>query len=208
MKKDVENSERERILNYFLDKFLKEGFYKTSMDTVAAELRISKKTIYKHFSSKEQIVDIIVTRVTSEVSLRIDKIINGSEDSLTKALLLFEIIGSMAIKFSDKWVNDIRVHRPELWEKVDDFRTRRAYSAIGNIIRQGQKEGMIINKPAELIIHLFVNSIRSIVNPDFQYYHKYNYKEAFQFTFEIIFSGILTPKGKKQFDKIFKKVTK
>lgn len=207
MKKQVINNEKEKILEYSLNKFLKEGFYKTSMDTVATELHMSKKTIYKHFPTKELLVTAIVDRFTSTVSSHIESVIRTETNSLTKAFRLFEIMGSVAMKLSDTWVKDIRIHMPKLWEKIDEFRTKRANAVLGSIIKQGQEEGMIINKPSELIIHLFVNAIRSIVNPDFLFYQKFNYSEAFNHTFEILFNGILTPKGKKQFDKIFKKVS-
>jgi hypothetical protein len=39
-------SEETRILNFITDKFMREGFYKSSMDSLAAELQVSKKTIY------------------------------------------------------------------------------------------------------------------------------------------------------------------
>jgi len=205
MKKEEINHEKEKILEFSLDKFLREGFFKTSMDAVAGELHMSKKTIYKHFSTKEELVDAIVERFTSTVGNKIDKAINTEDDSLTKAFNLFEIMGSIAMKLSDTWVKDLQIHMPKLWEKIDEFRTKRANAVLGSIIKQGQEEGMIIDKPSELIIHLFVTSIRSIVNPNFLFYQKFNYKEAFHHTFEILFNGILTTKGKKQFDKIFKK---
>lgn len=205
MKKEKTNNEKEKILDSSLDKFLREGFYKTSMDTIAGELHMSKKTIYKHFSTKEKLVEAIVDKFTLTVGDKIEAVINSKEDSLSKAVHLFEIMGSVAMKLSDKWVGDIQIHMPKLWEKIDEFRTKRAYAVLGSIIKQGQEEGMIIDKPSELIIHLFVNAIRSIVNPNFLFYQKFNYKEAFNHTFEILFNGILTPKGKKQFDKIFKK---
>ncbi|MBK7254925.1 MAG: helix-turn-helix transcriptional regulator, partial [Ignavibacteria bacterium] len=48
--------EKEKILNYSRNKFHREGFYKTSMDEISSELHISKKTIYKYFSSKEKLL--------------------------------------------------------------------------------------------------------------------------------------------------------
>jgi len=206
MKKERSELEKGKILGFTVDKFLNEGFYKISMDSIASELHMSKKTIYKHFSTKEKLVEAVIGRFTSDISDKIDSVIKAEQDSLSKALRLFEIMGSATMKLSDIWVKDVQIHMPELWEIIDEFRTKRAYAVLGDIIGQGQEEGMIIEKPSELIIHLFVNSIRSIVNPDFLYYQKFNYKEAFQHTFEILFNGILTPKGKKQFDKIFNKV--
>src|SRR3990172_10009410 len=187
-KKERSEAEKSKILEFSYDKFFKEGFYKTSMDSIASDLQMSKKTIYKHFSTKEDLVEEVVSKFTSGVGDKIESIINDEKDSLSKALRLFEIMGTVALKLSDNWVKDIQTHMPELWEKIDDFRTKRANVVLGSIIRQGQKEGMIIDKPSELIIHLFVNSIRSIVNPNFLYYQKFNYKEAFQHTFEILFN--------------------
>lgn len=207
-KKERLELEKGKILEFTTNRFLKEGFYKTSMDSIASELQMSKKTIYKHFSTKEELVEAIALNFISAVKGKIDSVISMEEDSLTKALKLFETMGMVAMKLSDSWVNDIQIHLPGLWEKIDEFRTKKANAALGSIIRQGQDEGMIIEKPAELIIFLFVNSIRSIVNPNFLYYNKFNFKEAFQHVFEILFNGILTPKGKKQFDKIFSQVIK
>jgi len=202
------NPERKRILNFVSEKFFREGFYKTSIDSIASELHVSKKTIYKNFTTKEQIVEEMVYALLNDTSSKIDEIIKSDVTSLHKALKMFEVMGSVTLKLSDNWVKDIQIHMPQLWEKIDEFRTKRAYSIFSNIIEEGKKEGNFIDKPNELIIHLFINSIRSIVNPQFIFMHKFSFREAFQHTFEILFNGILTPKGKKQFDKIFSKVIK
>lgn len=202
------NYEKQKILNYASEIFMKEGFYKTSMDSLARELQMSKKTIYKYFSSKEELVESVVKAFMSQVKNKIDCVIKEEDNSLIRALHLFEIMSEVTTKFSDMWLKDIRIHLPQLWHTIDEFRIKRAYAVLGSIIRQGQKEGIIIETPAELIIHLYVTAMRSIVNPDFLYYQKMNYKEAIQHTFEILFSGILTPSGKRQFKKSFKKVLK
>jgi AcrR family transcriptional regulator len=207
MVKSTENNpELSKILNYASEKFMREGFYKSSMDSLAAELQISKKTIYKYFPSKDELVEAIAFAFMKETGDKIISVTQIEDDSLSKAIRLFQILGVATTKLGDKWVKDIRIHMPELWKKIDEFRTKKAYSVLGNIILQGQTEGMIIDKPVELIIHLFVTSLRSIVNPDFLYYQKMNYKEAIQHTFEILFNGILTPAGKKIFKKSFNKV--
>jgi hypothetical protein len=143
-----------------------------------------------------------------ETGNKISSVMQSGDDSISKALQLFSILGNATTKLSDNWVRDIRIHMPELWKKVDEFRTKKAYAVLGNIIKQGQNEKMIIDKPAELIIHMFVTSLRSIVNPDFLYYQKMNFKDAIQHTFEILFNGILTPSGKKVLKKSFNKVLK
>lgn len=206
--KTLDPAERDKIIEYCTAKFLKDGFYYVTVEQIASELRISKKTIYKYFSSKDELVEAVAFNMLNDVNDRIDKVIISENDSLTKALMLFETMASVVIRFSENWLKDLQIHSPKLWKKIDEFRTKRALTALGSIIKQGQEEGIIIDKPAELIIHIFVSTVRSVVHPDFLYHQKFNYKEAFIYSFEILFNGILTPKGKKIFDKIFSKVIK
>jgi AcrR family transcriptional regulator len=204
----LNSAERDKIIEYCSVKFLKDGFYYVTVDQIASELRMSKKTIYKYFSTKDELVEAVAIKMMEDVSTRIEEIITSENDSLTKALMLFEVMAGVVVRFSENWLKDLQIHTPKLWKKIDEFRTKRAFTALGSIIKQGQSEGIIIDKPAELIIHIFVNTVRSVVHPDFLYHQKFNYKEAFIHSFEILFNGILTPKGRKIFDKIFSKVIK
>ena len=210
-KKTIEidtNPERDRILNFVTEKFFKEGFYKISIDSLASELRVSKKTFYKYFKTKEHIIELMINNLLNDTSVKIEEVIKSDATSLNKALKMSEIIGNVTMKLSENWINDIRIHMPQMWQKIDEFRAKRAYAVFSNIIEIGKKEGNFVDKPCELIVHLFVNAIRSIVNPQFIYIHKFSIKEAFQDTFEILFNGILTTKGRKEFNKIFVKVIK
>ena len=47
-----------RIMDVSFAAFNRKGFQAVSMDEVAKELRISKKTIYKYFGSKEELLEV------------------------------------------------------------------------------------------------------------------------------------------------------
>ena len=123
---NAEDSEQIRIIEFAEDKFMKEGFYKISMDSLASDLRVSKKTIYKYFPSKESLVEVISNKMMSEVSARMEEVFNSDLTSLGKSLALFEIIGNVTLKLTDKWVQDVQLHTPKLWEKIDEFRKKHA----------------------------------------------------------------------------------
>ena len=53
---------RERILKIAGEQFLSQGFYKVSIDSLVAELRTSKSSIYKFFSSKESCARLLSRR--------------------------------------------------------------------------------------------------------------------------------------------------
>jgi AcrR family transcriptional regulator len=52
----VRPSKRDELVRKALEIFYREGFHATGMDLLAAETGISKTTMFKHFSSKEELI--------------------------------------------------------------------------------------------------------------------------------------------------------
>ncbi|MCF8359191.1 MAG: TetR/AcrR family transcriptional regulator [Prolixibacteraceae bacterium] len=71
MDKSIE--QKEQIAEVFQRHFNHFGFKKTSVDDIAREIKMSKKTIYKHFSSKEKIFYFIVSKVARKYSREMEK---------------------------------------------------------------------------------------------------------------------------------------
>jgi len=69
------NEEKEKIISFASQKFIREGFYKTTMDEIASEMRMSKKTIYKNFSSKEELVKAVAKNFFDENVSKIDEVL-------------------------------------------------------------------------------------------------------------------------------------
>ncbi len=203
---DSKTEERERIFNYVKSLFLKEGFYKIPMDKLAADLKISKKTIYKYFPSKEAIVKAIVASIQREITTQLDEILQSKENAVVKLIRINKLVGSLLMRLNDKWINDLRIHMPTLWTSIDEFRTQRLFGSINVIVGQGQKQHLIRNLPPEMIVMVFVSALRGVLNNEFLLHSKFSYKQAVETTLQILFSGILTSKGLKVFQKSFKKV--
>jgi len=196
--------ERDKIFNYTKILFLKEGFYKITMDNLAAGLKVSKKTIYKYFDSKEVLIEAIVESIKTEVSGKLYDIRKSDENAILKLININRLISAMLIGLSDRWINDLRIHLPALWQEIDDFRTKRLNAAFTSIINEGQKVGLIKSLPAEMIVMIFVSTLKGVINNEFLLNSKFSYKEAIETSLRILFTGILTAKGQKVFQKSFK----
>lgn len=59
----MSNKTKERILETSLELFAKSGYLGTSMSDIADSLNITKAALYKHYSSKQKILDSIVERM-------------------------------------------------------------------------------------------------------------------------------------------------
>jgi len=193
--------DKTRILKYAQNKYLTEGFYKTSMDVLASEMQISKKTIYKYFATKNHLVEAVAQDIMKYLSSNFDKIVNKDQNAVLKILSLLDFMSKSILRASDKWIVDIKEHEPALWNKIDRFRSKKILVILSKIIEQGKNEGYIEDKPNEIIITIFISSIREIINPTFLSENKFTIQDVLPVTFEILLKGILTEKGIELFYK-------
>jgi len=199
---------REQIIHNSSELFLKYGFYKTTMDDIARELKISKKTIYKHFSTKNDLLSEIIENMKSYVRKNINRIVSSKDQSVIKIISLSDFLVSFLLKISEIWINDLRVHNPRTWENIEYFRKETILYAFNKIINQGKRENLIIDKPNIIIVTIILSAIQGIINPDFLLNNNFSVKEAFIQTFDILISGILTKKGRKVYKQYKKQGSK
>lgn len=194
------DQERNRILNYAISKFHAEGFYKTSMDEIARDLQMSKKTIYKYFQSKEILLEAVAGWLMSESKDHIDSILSSKESVVVKFTKIINIYNSKVLKCSDKWFTDLQIHAPRLWQKIDEFRTNRIYQVLSELIDEGKNEGLVDKEiPTCVIVSTYNSSMRSMINYKFLYENDISVNDAVNHGMQLLLNGILTKKGRQQF---------
>ena len=194
------DQERTRILNYAVNKFHAEGFYKTSMDEIARDLQMSKKTIYKYFQSKEILLEAVAGWLMSESKEHIDSILSSKESVVVKFTKIINIYNSKVLKCSDKWFTDLQIHAPRLWQKIDEFRTNRIYQVLSELINKKKNEGLIDKEiPTCVIVSTYNSSMRSMINYKFLYENDISVNDAVNHGMQLLLNGILTKKGRQQF---------
>ena len=197
--------EKNKILIFALELFRQEGFYKTTMDDLARQLKMSKKTIYKYFPKKENLIWETSFYFVEKHQVRIKEILESEENAIQKLFDLIEYIGRMLMNVNRKWFEDIQIHQPELWKKIDEFRINIIRSRITKLIEQGKNEGYIENFSTDIIVTMFLSSVQNIVNPTFIINSKLNMNEVLESVITILMQGIMTSKGKKIFIKLKKR---
>lgn len=202
------DKERQKILNKSTTVFMQEGFYKTPMDEIAKQLRISKKTIYKYFDSKEILVKEVVHNFLLQNKSIIQTILDSDDDAVIKAFNLFQHLGKLLLSIRNKWLEDIQGHYQDLWKEIDEFRTKMMLANISRLINQGKSEGYIADYPTDIIVMFFVSSIRGIINPDFIIQRKLEPESIMKPTISLLMNAILTDKGKEHFNKLHTGVNK
>lgn len=193
------NEEKQKIIDTATEVFLSEGFYRIPVDELAAKLKMSKKTIYKHFPSKDILVKEVALSFIRKLSRSIEEIFIEEMNAIEKLIKMFAFIMKTLMGVNRKFLSDLENYAQDVWKELDEFRSKFMMAHLSKIIEQGKKEELFIDKPSLIIITIFISSIRGVINPEFLIHNRFSVKDAFLFTIEILMNGITTSKGKKLF---------
>ncbi|MCA0349607.1 MAG: TetR/AcrR family transcriptional regulator [Bacteroidetes bacterium] len=83
---------KESILIKSCDMFLTRGFKSVTMDEIASEMGISKKTIYQHFSTKNSLIEAVSTHLFESISFGIDGIYELDKDPIEELFLIKDFV--------------------------------------------------------------------------------------------------------------------
>ncbi|MBN8583499.1 MAG: TetR/AcrR family transcriptional regulator [Ignavibacteria bacterium] len=205
----AEVTEKEKILYFTHAKFITEGFYKTTMDEIARDLQMSKKTIYKHFDSKEELLENVCGMRMKLMEEFLDEVVESDEDAITKFLKIIHKQKSMSMNCSPVWFRDLEVHAPHLSREFAKVRQEKVTKIMSKLLEQGKKEKVVEHVPVDIIITALNGAIEAVTHADFVLNSKYSFHEAMRITAEIFFNGFLTELGKEKFSntkKLFENV--
>jgi AcrR family transcriptional regulator len=194
----AEIDDRRRILDKARERFLQFGFAKVTLDEIASDLGMSKKTLYKHFESKELLLREVVRSITSSMSQHIEKIVSSDLSFEAKAKSVLTEIGKTLGTFGRQLQVDIQRYTPDLWTEIEDFRRRQILDKMDRMFRQGMREGVFRRTlDPELFLLVFMNAAQGIINPTVLTSHSFSASEAFAGILEILFEGALSERSRQ-----------
>ncbi len=131
-----------RILDLTFYAFNQKGYKAVSMDLVARELRISKKTIYKHFHSKEEILETAMSNSFSDFEQRTQALFHG-KDPAQVLFSFFELYRQFHRNFSPVLREEIQTRLPHLEDRIRAFERQVLHKNFASWIKAFRKTGQI-----------------------------------------------------------------
>jgi AcrR family transcriptional regulator len=146
------NKEFEKILEKVSVLYRKYGIKSVTMDDVARELGISKKTLYQYVSDKTELVEKVVehTRHCNFSSMKDMKTINGN--AIEQLIEVSQMVNSLMKNHSPSYEYDLKKYYPEIFRNLMSARREVMYESMLANIRQGKKEGVYREELDEVII--------------------------------------------------------
>lgn len=158
---------RDRILIACRDLARTKGFYNLNMDELAKLAGVSKRTVYRYFRSKEEIIEATLDAFMAHMAHQIDQILTREDPAPEMiAAVMKELFAQGQFIFNPNGLNDLRVHYPHLWQKIDSFRMERARIAIA-VYMQRSDNRVLQGIDPRIISTVILASLQAVLNPDF-----------------------------------------
>ncbi len=103
---------KDKIIKKATDMFLKLGFKSVTMDDIACEMCISKKTIYKYFSNKEMLIEEGTEVIHQKIHTLMDEVIAQNHNAIAENFQMREMFKEMFKSFDHSPAYQLKKHYP------------------------------------------------------------------------------------------------
>ena len=170
------------------------------MDDLAAELAMSKKTLYAHFKSKSELVQAVVADKQRSIEADLEQISSESSSDFPSAIQQF--LAKMQRHLEEihpPFMRDIEREAPEIFELVEIYRRDLIHRYLSKILTQGRSAGIIRKDiPMRLIIEVWLGVVQAVMNPRKLTELDLTPKAGFSAVISVMLEGLLTSKGRSK----------
>ena len=169
---------RQEVLECSVVNFTTFGSKRFTMDELAAHLGISKKTIYKHFSSKEDLVIASIQYLIDEYNQTLENLIKNEEDPISCIILMYEKAFEKLKYFKPSFIFGLRKYYPAANKIFDDFRDYFVKVKVFNLLESAQQKGYLVHDVnLELFCDLYFKRFEEIAFTNNNLFEIYSNKE-------------------------------
>ena len=105
--------------------FLKYGIKSVAMDDIARELGISKKTLYQHFETKNDIIKTVAEYNLANDIRMVTEIQATAKDAIDEMFLVARhVIDEIAQIQSPTLIFDLQKYHPEMWQAFENIQNQ------------------------------------------------------------------------------------
>ncbi len=199
---------KERIQQKAEELFERYGIRSVTMDEIAGQLGISKKTIYQSFSDKDELVDAVFQKrlEENEKQCLFDK--KEAENAIHEIFLAWNMIEEMLAAMNPSILYDLEKYHPSVFRKFLQYKNDFLYRVIYDNLERGIKEELYRGDfTIEIIARFRIGTIMMGFNMDVFPKNKFKLVDIEEQIILHFLHGIATPKGVKVIQKYYRQKT-
>lgn len=191
------NPIKKRILDTARKYFFTQGYSKATMDELADELHMSKKTLYQFFKSKQLLLESVIYDFFQDFHTKINKIIKNKDNEDISILKQVMSLVQAQVSQCNIWAfEDIQKNNPKAWQIINRLEEKLINGELRKLLQKGKEEGTIHHDiDLDFIVLVILNNIKSIVVPEVVSQLSYSTEEVIDMLTRIILYGISKPEN-------------
>ncbi len=159
-------SETARVLAGARRHFFAHGFRGVTMDDLAAELRMSKKTLYAHYASKAALLEAVIDDKLGRLEADLSAALDNEKDFARKLQAMLACVRDHTDEIQPSFVRDMRRSDPQLFARIQQGRRQLIYRFFGRFLTDGRKAGMIRKDVStKLLIEILLGAVDTVLVP-------------------------------------------
>lgn len=181
--------------------FLAEGIKNVTMDRIAASLSVSKRTIYEHFSGKEELVEDCLALFKRQYEEMTNKLKEESENSFVFLLSMIQRTIMLVRKINRNFFSDMETIFAKQQEqaKMDKVAMQKEFS---DLLLQSQNDAFIQKDLSpEILSMMYYGMLTSLRDKSSYDFNKFSFPDVLQVFVLTFFRGVATEKGLKLIEK-------
>lgn len=194
-----------KILEGSENLFGRYGIKSITMDDVAKELGISKKTLYQYVSDKNDLVEKTLDFHLQRSEHTCDLLVEEQSNPIEAMLAIGDFFCQHMKDTNPSLMFDLRKYHPSALQKLNEYRLETVVTQLKGNLTQGIEEGLYrgdIN--IDIVPRLYIGMVDGILESDFFPRDEFKFEEVINQMLRYHIHGIATPKGIEYLNKLSK----
>jgi TetR/AcrR family transcriptional regulator, cholesterol catabolism regulator len=146
------NDELKNIIERVSLLYNKYGIKSITMDDVARELGISKKTLYQYIKDKNELVTKVVQLDIEKRSNEFDSVFGQDKNAIEELVEMHKTVHSQMKGFNPSTDYDLRKYYPDLYRQMLEERKKKMFDNVIGNLRKGKAQGIYRKELKETVI--------------------------------------------------------
>jgi len=170
---------KERILGKAADLFLRYGIRSITMDEIATQLGISKKTIYQFFTDKDDMVSAVIDQEIRKNEEECVLFRQQAENAVHQIFMAQESVEEMLKYTNPLMLYDLEKHHPRAYKRLKEFKYQFLYQVLMDNLRWGMEEGIYRSDlQGDIVVKARIEAAFLVFNPDVYPHSRYKVAEV------------------------------
>lgn len=188
--------EKQQVISKAEELFMRYGIRSVTMDDIARELGMSKKTLYQYVENKSDLIEQIFQQQIQEEKCCIDQFRREAGDAIEEILKIARYVIRKLRQLSPTTMYDLQKYYRNTWKQMDALHKRHVYTVIRENIERGMAQGLYReNMNPDIVAKLYVGKTSLVADDETFPLREYNIEQLYREYILYHIHGIASPRG-------------